>query len=156
MEQEALLFGDYKTANLIVSTQCPTEQKRLGRTVVGFNQLIWDDNSTTLVHQGNYNKFNQNPSLLNTLEATVGSTLVETSPYDSNWGIALKQGDPHSLRRKTCLGHNRLGQILTDLKDDIFLGPHTPATTDATLKTIHAHVQEQEQGHEQLQEHKQE
>jgi len=49
MEQKALLFGDVKTAELIMMTKCPKKQKRLGRTAVGFNQLIWDDNSLTIV-----------------------------------------------------------------------------------------------------------
>jgi len=111
MEQKALLFNDHKTAEIIMITKCPKKQKRLGCTIVLFNQLVWDDNSSTIVHQGNYNKFNQNLSLLNSLEATVGTTLIEASPYDSNWGIALRQNNPRSLRRETWLGDNRLGQI---------------------------------------------
>jgi len=61
MEQKAVLFEDYRIADLIMMTQCPKKQKRLGRTVCGFNQLIWDENSSSILHQGNYNKFNQNP-----------------------------------------------------------------------------------------------
>jgi len=42
MQQKALLFGDLHTAELIMNTNCPKKQKRLGRTVCSFNQTIWD------------------------------------------------------------------------------------------------------------------
>jgi len=135
-------------------TQCPKKQKRLGRTVCGFNQLIWDENSSSILHQGNYNKFNQNPWLLNSLEATVGTTLVETSLYDSKWGIALTQDDPRSLRRETWLGQSRLGEILRNLRDEVFFGCQTPTTSDISFEPIHAQKQVQEQVQEHIQERK--
>jgi len=86
----------------------------------------------------------------------VGTTLVKTSPYYSNWGIALRQDDSRSLRRETWLGHNRLGQILTDLRDDVFRESHTTATIIVTSKTIPAQVQEPEQVEKHTQEQEQE
>jgi len=123
----------------------PKRTETFGSHISGFNQLIWDDYSTTIVQQRNYNKFNQNPSLLNALEATVDTTLVEASPYDSIWEIALRQDDPRSLRRETWLGQNKLGQILTNLRDNVFLEFQTLTILDFTLKPIHAQEQEPEQ-----------
>jgi len=91
MQQKALLFGDLKTADLIMITKCPKEQKRLGPTVCGFNQSIWDKYSMAIVRQGNYNKLNQKPRLLNKLHATLGKTLVGASPHDFTWGTSFKR-----------------------------------------------------------------
>jgi len=62
MYHKALLFHNQQTADLIMQTLDPIEQKRLVRTVWNFNQFIWDEYSSKIVHQGNYHKFAQNPS----------------------------------------------------------------------------------------------
>jgi len=118
-------------------TRSPKEQKILGRTGCGFNQLIWDEYSTLIVHQGNYNKFNKNPSLLNKLEATVDTTLVEESSFDNTWGIGIREDDPPCPRRDTWLGQNKLGQIITELRDEVFLEFQTLTTVNFTLEPIH-------------------
>jgi len=89
--------------------------------VSSFNQTIWDRYSMAIVRQGNYCKINQNPLILNKLHATIDTTMVEASPHDYTWGIALRESDPRSKQRDTWLGQNKLGQILTELRDDVFL-----------------------------------
>jgi len=139
MQQKALLFKDYQTANLIMQSKCPKEQKRLGRTVYGFIQSVWDEHSYSIVHEGNYNKFNQNNSILKTLEATKGTTLVEASLHDDVWGIGLTQNDPRALLRNTWRGQNKLGEILTNLRNDVFLqnptSNHLPTQNKAHINT---------------------
>jgi len=108
-------------------TNCPKKQKRLGCTVRGFNQLTWNDYSTKIVRQRNYNKQNQNPSILNKLHATMGTTLVEASLHDCTWGIGLRESDQRSQRQETWLGQNKLGQILAELREEIFLKLQTLA-----------------------------
>jgi len=120
MQQKALLFGDSSTAELIMKTDCPKLQKNLGRNVSNFNQTIWDRYSMAVVRQGNYCKINQNPSILNKLLETINTTMVEESPHDYKWGIGLREDDSRSQQRDTWLGQNKLGQILTELRDDIF------------------------------------
>jgi len=56
MQQKALLFEKLKSAESMMNTNCPKKQKRIGRTVSGFNQSIWDKYSLAIVRQGNYNK----------------------------------------------------------------------------------------------------
>jgi len=121
MYHKAVLFNDYQTAELIMNTLDPKEQKRLGRTVWIFDHFIWDDFFSNIVHQGNYYKFNRNPHLLNKLLDTVGTTLVEASIFDPVWGIGLALNDPRRVHRDTWLGQNRLGFILTDLRDNVFV-----------------------------------
>jgi len=77
MQQKALLFGDLHTAELIMNTNFPKEQKCLGHTVCGFNQTIWDRYSMAIVRQGNYCKLDQNPLILNKLHGTIDTTIVE-------------------------------------------------------------------------------
>jgi len=121
MHQKAILFGATDIANLIMQTDCPKTQKRLGRSIPEFDQFMWEEYAGAVVRQGNYHKFNQNPDILNTLNNTLGTTLVEASPYDRYWGIGLRESDPRSQQRKTWLGDNELGEILTDLRDNVFL-----------------------------------
>jgi len=136
MEQKAQLFGYSKTADLIMSSNCLNERKRLGRTVRGFNQSIWDRYSAAVGCQANYHKIIQTPGLLNILQTTLGTTLVEASPHDYTWGIGLGESDPRSQQREAWLGENKLGQILTELRDDVFFEFKSLATIAFSLKPI--------------------
>ncbi len=121
MWSKARFFNDSITAEKIMLTRKPKEQKALGREVVGFNNEDWDANAREFVYIGNMNKYKQNPKLMEKLLATEGTTLVEASPYDKIWGIGLREGDVRSLKRETWEGTNWLGETLTRLRDD-FIG----------------------------------
>jgi len=56
----------------------------------------------------------------------------------------LIQNDPRSLQRKTWRGKNRLGEILTDLRDTVFLQRLT-INKEHNKDTPLLHVQEQQQ-----------
>lgn len=64
-------------------------------------------------------QFRQNPELLEKLLETRGTTLVEASPRDCRWGIGLGEKNPKALNRKTWRGSNWLGEILTELREEI-------------------------------------
>jgi len=104
--------------------------------VSGFNRAVWDKYFMAVVCQGNYHKINQTLGLLNILQTTMGTTLVEASPHDYFWGIGLKESDPRSQHRETWLGENKLGQILTELRDNIFFEFKGLATINFSLKPI--------------------
>ena len=63
MEQKALLFGDYETADLIMKSAEPKEQKKLGRTVKNFNESKWNTVADDIVYNANLAKFSQNLEL---------------------------------------------------------------------------------------------
>lgn len=108
---------DFETAEKIMQTSDPKQQKALGRQVKNFDVELWENISFYVVSIGSVHKFQQNPVLLEELLATKGTTLVEASPYDKIWGIGLAANDPRALDRTKWLGENRLGNILTQVRD---------------------------------------
>lgn len=61
----------------------------------------------------------KNKELLEILMLTGDRTLVEASPYDKVWGIGLVEDDPRALNRETWLGTNWLGEVLTELRNNL-------------------------------------
>lgn len=118
MAQKALLFGDCETFNLIMESDNPRDQKKLGRQVKNFNQEVWDKNKEKIVFDGNLARFTQNKYLKEILLNTQGQ-LVEASPYDRIWGIGLSKNDPRVLNENQWLGQNLLGKILTQVRKQI-------------------------------------
>jgi len=51
-----VVSGDYETAELILDTDHPRDQKALGRNVKNFNQDAWSEVSQQVVRQGNLAK----------------------------------------------------------------------------------------------------
>jgi ribA/ribD-fused uncharacterized protein len=119
MHQKAVLFGDAEMAEKILQAKTPSEQKALGRKVRNFDAQVWNENAKKLVYQGNYAKFKNNPKLLEVLMATDGTTLVEASPTDKIWGIGLDENDARAYSRETWQGTNWLGEVLTQLREDL-------------------------------------
>lgn len=119
MHQKALLFKDEPIAQQILSTSDQKQQKALGRKVKNFDPTIWNANCKRIVYEGNEAKFKQNEHLLTELLATQGTTLVEASPYDTIWGIGLSKDNPKAQNRQTWRGKNWLGEVLTQLREDI-------------------------------------
>jgi ribA/ribD-fused uncharacterized protein len=119
MASKARLFNDQETLKKIMSAVMPSDQKRYGREVRGFDKEKWDAVARDFVYQGNYAKFTQNPDLESVLMATVGTTLVEASPEDCIWGIGLRKTDPRAKDRKTWRGTNWLGEMITKVREDL-------------------------------------
>ncbi len=119
MYGKAILFRDIDSANKILSTNNVREQKQLGRQVKNFNKEIWDLNATSIVYNGNKEKFRQNKEFLNLLLSTKGQTIVEASPDDNIWGIGLTKDQEESKSIFTWKGTNWLGIILTELREEI-------------------------------------
>jgi ribA/ribD-fused uncharacterized protein len=128
MAEKARLFGDVATLNKIMASSSPKEQKTLGRAVNGFKEEVWLPKARTIVYRGNFAKFTQNPSLLAILLDPLGSgttgaigkyVFVETNPHDALWGVAMDVKDPDVMNPKLWKGKNWLGQVLTDVREDI-------------------------------------
>jgi len=119
MSKKAIVFKDELTLNKIMDSNSPREQKSLGKTVKNFDKEQWEAVAKDIVYRGNIAKFTQNNDLAIELSKTAGTTLVEASPYDRIWGIGLGENDPKALDREQWLGTNWLGEIITQVRNDI-------------------------------------
>jgi len=119
MASKARTFSDDVSLQKIMETNNPQLQKSLGRKVSNFDESKWNEVADGFVFQGNIEKFNQNLDLLKKLFDTSGTTLVEASPYDKIWGIGLAEHDPRADNRATWLGQNRLGEVLTKVRETL-------------------------------------
>ena len=116
---KAMLFNETESAELILTAQHPSDSKAIGRRVKNFNKEVWELHCKKFVYDGNYAKFTQNTDLLKDLMATGDSELVEASPEDKIWGIGLHESNPLAQNKETWQGTNWLGEILTQLREDL-------------------------------------
>lgn len=121
MYAKALTFKDLETAQKILATSDPKEQKRLGREVKNFDKAVWDSKCENVVYVANREKYKQNPHMLKTLLGTGNTTLVEASRYDKLWGIGMSEWDQGVDDPANWKGQNLLGKTLTKLRDDFVL-----------------------------------
>jgi len=119
MAEKAVLFGDMETCALILNTDNPAEQQRLGRLVKNFDQAIWDQNKEAIYYFENCQKFIQNPELKEVLFSTGDTELVECNPDDFIWSCGLSIDDPNARNPSDWKGQNLLGRVLQRVRDDL-------------------------------------
>lgn len=121
MYSKAITFGDSEIAKQILETQKPGKQKKLGRLVKNFDSDKWDEIAEDIVYKGNYAKFSQNKKIYDELLNTNETELVEVSPTDTIWGIGLPRNNPKIYDKSKWRGQNKLGIILTKLRNEFKL-----------------------------------
>lgn len=126
MYMKATLFEDLDTAKRILEGgHAPQYYKKLGRQVKGFDQSVWNTWKVSIMRTVCLNKFSQNEVLKYHLLSTGDAILVETSPFDSVWGIGLAKQDRYGNKQTDWLdvnkwkGQNLLGFILMDVRDEL-------------------------------------
>jgi ribA/ribD-fused uncharacterized protein len=112
MAEKARLFGDEQTRSSILATSKPGAAKALGRTVRGFDEMLWETHRFDIVVKASAAKFAQNAELLTYLLETGDKVLVEASPVDRVWGIGLAADDPRAILPHEWQGLNLLGFAL--------------------------------------------
>lgn len=70
MYAKAMLFNDHVTAEAILASTSPREQKRLGRSVRGFDEQRWIEAREKIMFVGCREKFRQNEAFAIALLAT--------------------------------------------------------------------------------------
>jgi ribA/ribD-fused uncharacterized protein len=117
MAEKARIFGDQETLGKILSATHPSEQKKLGRQVRGFNEAKWVGLRYGVVLCGTLEKYRQNEHLRNLLlEVPDHITFVEASPEDRVWGIGMKRDDPRATDPSLWLGLNLLGKAINEAR----------------------------------------
>lgn len=117
MAEKARLFGDEDVLKQILITDDPKAIKALGREVHNFDSNKWAAVSKEVVVKGNLHKFAQNMSLFRFLHGTGSKVLVEASPYDTIWGIGMKESDAGIMNPHNWKGTNKLGFALMEVRN---------------------------------------
>ena len=112
MWRKARLFGDEESAELILAAGHPSQAKRLGRGVRGFDDEAWNAERFGIVVAAGVAKFGQHPELSDYLSTTGRRVLVEASPMDRVWGIGLTATDDRAADPRRWRGLNLLGFAL--------------------------------------------
>jgi hypothetical protein len=117
MYSKALTFGDKESAEKILKEYSPRVQKKLGREINNFNEVIWDSCKYNIVKKGLIEKFKQNSELREYLLSYKGFSIIEASPVDRIWGIGFSSND--AISNINNWGENLLGKILTELSNEM-------------------------------------
>ena len=120
MFRKAMLFEDYDTAKSIMYQRSPKEQKKLGRSVIGYDDDKWMEVAFDIVVEGNMAKFSQSPLLYDTLKSSGDKIIVEASPYDRRWGIGLAEDAPGIEDPNNWRGDNLLGKAIMKVRAELF------------------------------------
>ncbi|MFT0211512.1 NADAR family protein [Pseudomonas sp. F1_0610] len=119
MAEKARLFDDETMRQKIMQATAPKAMKAFGQKVQNFDQTVWDETKATLILEGNYHKFSQNPQMMAFLLATGDKILVEASLLDRIWGVGLAQDNEKILNPRTWQGDNLLGFALMEVRDEL-------------------------------------
>jgi len=117
MAQKALLFENESILSKIIASETPAEAKKLGRLVLGFDEIVWNTKRFEIVKLGNIHKFNQHQKFAEHLLSTGDKVLVEASPRDTIWGIGLPAGSERTQNIYSWRGLNLLGFALMEARD---------------------------------------
>jgi ribA/ribD-fused uncharacterized protein len=131
MAQKALLFGDKKTFEQIISCDKPAAAKELGRQIISYDEQTWNEQKFEIVKLGNIHKFNQYPNFAEYLLKTENRVLVEASPQDNIWGIGLSQDSKDIEDIYAWRGQNLLGFALMEARDFLKMFGHFKPLDDA-------------------------
>ena len=116
MYQKAELFGDHVTAEAILRTDNPAEQKALGREVLGYNSFVWAGCRQLIMLRGLEAKFSQNEDLKQELLDTGDAVLVECAGRDKVWACGVRLDDDAHCDSANWSGTNLLGFALMEVR----------------------------------------
>ena len=117
--KKALFFNDHKSANKILRTRSPSQQKKLGRYVKGYDETRWREVRSNVMEMGCLAKFQQNQNAKEQLLSTGDAKLAECGPTDKIWAIGLTLADHRALNPKKWTGQNLMGTVLEKVRDII-------------------------------------
>lgn len=114
--RKARIMGDEETRKRILASTDPKVIKALGREVRNFDEFKWQKHRKGIVVTGNLHKFMDNEDLKLFLLSTRDKILVEASPYDTIWGIGMKEDEPDCHNIRLWKGENLLGFALMEVR----------------------------------------
>lgn len=112
MAAKARLFEDQEAERRVLAAGHPSQAKKAGRLVRGFDERIWQRERFGIVVEGSVHKFAAHDDLREFLLNTGERVLVEASPVDRVWGIGLAADDEAASDPERWRGPNLLGFAL--------------------------------------------
>ena len=119
MRAKAAVFGDDDRVDSIMKTEDPSEMRKLGRAVNGYDGDIWAGMRQVVARRALKAKFEQNAPLRERLIATGDAVLAECARKDRIWGIGLGMDDPARFSVDSWPGRNLLGFTLMLVRDEL-------------------------------------
>jgi hypothetical protein len=117
MAGKARLFGDAEAERGVLTSGHPSQAKKAGRLVRGFDEATWERERFRIVVEGSVHKFAADGALREFLLNTGDRVLVEASPVDRVWGIGLAADDAAASDPERWKGLNLLGFALMEARD---------------------------------------
>ncbi|POX55253.1 DUF1768 domain-containing protein [Streptomyces sp. Ru71] len=122
MAGKARLFGDAEAERRVLAASHPSQAKKAGRLVRGFDEAVWERERFRIVVEGSVHKFSAHPELREFLLNTGERVLVEASPVDRVWGIGLAADDDAARDPERWRGPNLLGFALMEARGRVRVG----------------------------------
>jgi ribA/ribD-fused uncharacterized protein len=119
MYKKAMVFRDEETAKKILEAYDAKRAQELGRKVKNFDKNKWDSSSDIHMFIANILKFSQNREMAKVLLNTQDNILVYANPADRLWGAGIDMMDGRISEPFEWPGQNKLGFILTEVRDDL-------------------------------------
>ncbi|WP_344404796.1 NADAR family protein [Streptomyces longisporus] len=117
MAAKARLFDDTEAERRVLAAGHPSQAKKAGRLVRGFDEAIWERERFGIVVEGSVHKFAAHADLRQFLVNTGDRVLVEASPVDRVWGIGLAADDEAATDPEHWRGPNLLGFALMEARE---------------------------------------
>ena len=102
---------------LFRSATNPALAKAAGRTVLDFDDTVWERERFEIVARGNTHKFAAHPDMREFLLRTGSRVLVEASPRDRVWGIGMGARNENAENPAAWRGLNLLGFALMEARE---------------------------------------
>lgn len=119
MHQKAVMFNDNNIAEQIMNTTNVGKIKALGRSILNYNDTMWNGVRQVIVYKGLLEKFRQNSKLREQLLSTGNDILAECAVQDIIWGIGLSMSDTKRYELESWKGQNLLGFSLMLVRENL-------------------------------------
>lgn len=117
--RKCMLFDDTERAEMALDADDPVRQQRIGRSIAGFNAVMWDGRKQMIVYQAHLARFSQNEALRLLLLNTGSACLVKCGPNDLLWGCGFGTERPERLDMRLWRGRNLLGFTLMEVRETL-------------------------------------
>ena len=131
---KALSFNDYATAKKIINATNAMECKEISHEIHNFDKTTWEESAKAKCKPGIFQKFHQNSCLRDVLVHCTGDKQIIESAKDKFWGtgIPLQDDDCLNPRKWLSRGSGIMGEILTEIREELRNTSNLPPTIPTT------------------------